>query len=58
MSQTPAWRHVCELIALGPAYNESENEIMRTYLSFKHHCKEETQVCAGGEGGGEGKGGR
>lgn len=37
-------RHVCETLALVPAYNEGEEEIMRTFLSFKKECREEVQV--------------
>lgn len=37
-------RHVMETLALVPAYNEGEEEIMRTFLSFKKECREESQV--------------
>jgi cellulose synthase/poly-beta-1,6-N-acetylglucosamine synthase-like glycosyltransferase len=37
-------RHVGETLALVPAYNEGEEEIMRTFLSFKRECKEEVQL--------------
>lgn len=37
-------RHVMETLALVPAYNEGEEEIMRTYLSFKKECREELQL--------------
>jgi hypothetical protein len=29
-----------ETVALVPAYNEGEEEIMRTFLSFKRECRE------------------
>lgn len=37
-------RHVTNSLALVPAYNEGEEEIMRTFMSFKRECKEEVQV--------------
>lgn len=37
-------RHVMETLALVPAYNEGEEEIMRTFMSFKRQCKEEVQL--------------
>ena len=37
-------RRVTETIALVPAYNEGEEEIMRTFLSFKKECREELQL--------------